>query len=548
LTGLHVQLRIESVEPRNGLAERQSENHTGSLPRLDEVAVREKRCQKPPAVTVHALESGAFFGRLTSATRQTSNPKNVPGSFVCLWNVAYSVNGYTGSHHEFPVDEEKLMSDKPVSLSRRRFVTAAAVSLAAPTVIPRRVLGDDQHVAANDRIVVGAIGIGKMLHSSHLPHLLRMPEVRVVAVSDVDTTRRNSGKQHVDKAYGGHDCAAYNDYRQMLARDDIDAILCATPDHWHAMVILDTCRAGKDMYCEKPLTNNLAEAKRVMDVVNQSNIIFQTGSQQRASSNFRYACELVRNGHIGKIKKVFVGVGGPPRLCDLPAEAMEPGLDWDRWLGPAPMRPYNSVLSPRGVHTHFPAWRDYREYGGGGMTDWGAHHFDIAQWGLGMDKSGPIEIIPPPDPSKGAGVRFLYANGAEVVHGGPSGVTFIGTDGEIFVNRGKLSSKPAEIVKQPIARDEIHLYKAPGNSHAGHRQDWVNCVRSRKQPNCPIETGARTVAVCHLGNVAYLHGKELQGKSLRWDPRKWAFIGNDQANQWRDYPYPRRMGYALPTV
>ena len=419
--------------------------------------------------------------------------------------------------------------------------------MAVPTIIPRHVLGDDNNAPANEKIRLGAIGLGKMLYGSHLPHFVKMPQVQVVAVCDVDTTRRQAGKKRVDDTYQNTACAAYVDYQELLARDDIDAIVCATPDHWHAIVILAACKAGKDIYCEKPLTNNLTEAKTVMDTVNNSNIIFQTGSQQRASDNFRYACELVQNGRIGKIKQVTVGVGGPPRPCNLPGEDLEPGLDWDRWLGPAPMREYSSVLSPRGVHNHFPSWRNFCEYGGGGMTDWGAHHFDIAQWGLGMDKSGPIEIVPPENPASGHGVRYIYANGAEVIHGGRSGVTFIGTDGEIFVNRGQLESKPDDIIKQPIGESEIHLYKAPGGSHAGHREDWVNCVLSRKQPNCPIETGARTVAVCHLGNIAYLHGEELGGKSLKWDPQAWQFVGNEEANKWKDYPYPRRKGYELPS-
>jgi len=424
----------------------------------------------------------------------------------------------------------------------------AAAALAFPTIIPRHVLGDDKNAPANEKIVLATVGIGKMMSDSHVPHFLRMPEVKIVAVCDVDATRRKAGKKRVDDAYGNTDCAAFKDHRELLARDDIDAVVCATPDHWHAMVILDTCKKGKDMYCEKPLTNNLVEAKAVMDAVGASKIVFQTGSQQRASSNFRYACELVQNGRIGKIKQVMVGVGGPPKPCNLPEEEMEPGLDWDRWLGAAPKRPYHSVLSPRGVHNHYPSWRAFCEYGGGGMTDWGAHHFDIAQWGLGMDKSGPIEIVPPEDLAAGHGVKYVYACGAEVIHGGPGGVTFIGTDGEIFVNRGKLSSKPEDVVKKPIAENEIHLYKAPGGSHSGHRQDWVNCIKSRKQPNCPIETGARTVAVCHLGNIAYLHGVELGGKSLKWDPVKWQFVGNDAANKWLDYPYPRRRGYELPAV
>ena len=346
-----------------------------------------------------------------------------------------------------------------------------------------------------------------------------MPEVKVVAVCDVDTTRREAGKKRVDDAYGNTDCAAYIDYREMLARDDIDAVACATPDHWHAMVILDACKAGKDMYCEKPLTNNLVEAKAVMDAVNASDIIFQTGSQQRASSNFRYACELVRNGRIGKIKQVEVGVGGPPRPCNLPEEEMEPGLDWERWLGPAPMRAYSSVLSPRGVHNHFPSWRNFCEYGGGGMTDWGAHHFDIAQWGLGMDKSGPVEIVPPEDPKPGRGVKFIYDNGVEVIHGGPGGVTFIGTDGEIFVNRGKLTSKPERDHQEADRRRrDPPLRSPPAAATRAIARTGSTACKSRKQPNCPIEIGARTVAVCHLGNIAYLHGEELGGKSLKWDP------------------------------
>ncbi len=431
------------------------------------------------------------------------------------------------------------------SISRRRFLQSTAATMALPLFVPRHVLGDDSNPSANEKIRIGAIGVGKMMFD-HLPEFLREPRVQVVAVCDVDTTRREAGKKRVDDAYGNTSCAAYVDFGEIMARDDIDAVVCATPDHWHAGVILAAAAAGKDMYCEKPLTNTLGEAKLVMDAVKKSGIIFQTGSQQRSSDNFRYACELVQNGRIGKIKRVEVGVGGPPRPCNLPGEEMEPGLDWDRWLGPAPMREYSSVLSPRGVHNHFPSWRAFCEYGGGGMTDWGAHHFDIAQWGLGMDQSGPIEILGPEDPSATSGVRFLYANGVEMVHGGRGGITFIGTNGELFVDRGRLESKPDDIIKQPIGDNEIQLYKSPRGSHAGHRQDWVDCLVSREQPNCSIEIGARSVAVCHLGNIMYLHREELGGNSLKWDPAKWEFVGNDEANRWQDYPYPRRDGYELP--
>jgi len=438
------------------------------------------------------------------------------------------------------------MSRGRTDFSRRQFLAGASAAFAAPLVISRHVLGDEKNAAANEKIALGAIGIGKMMHDYHLRHFVTMPEVKVVAVCDVDTTRRNAGKQQADEAYGNTDCTAYTNYQDMLARDDIDAVICATPDHWHASIILDACRAGKDIYCEKPLTNTLHEAKVVMDAVQASGVVFQTGSQQRASENFRYACELVRNGRIGTIKFVLVNVGGPPVECTLPEEEIEPGLDWDRWLGPAPHRPYHSTLSPRGMHDHFPGWRSYREYGGGEMTDWGAHHFDIAQWGLGMDESGPVEIVVPRSPGANKGVRFIYESGVEIIHGGDDGITFVGTDGEIFVNRRKLESAPPQITAESIAEGEIHLYNAPSNSHTGHRQDWINCIRARRQPNCPVETGARSVAVCHLGNLVYLHGEQLAGKRLRWDPDAWSFIDNDEANTWRDYPYPRREGYQLP--
>ena len=181
------------------------------------------------------------------------------------------------------------------------------------------------------------------------------------------------------------------------------------------------------------------------------------------------------------------------------------------------------------------------------MTDWGAHHFDIAQWGLGMDKSGPVKIVPPADPTASTGVKFVYANGAEVIHGGRDGITFVGTDGEIFVKRGNIEGTPVDVIQAPLADDEIHLYEAPGTSHPGHRLDWIHCMRHRKPPNCPVEVGARSVAVCHLGNVAYRHAEELAGQPLTWDPVGWRFVGNEKANAWQDYLYPRRKGYELPT-
>ncbi len=297
-------------------------------------------------------------------------------------------------------------------------------------------------------------------------------------------------------------------------------------------------KAGKDVYCEKPLTLTLAEGRRCIDVARKYERVFQTGSQQRSDvfGPFRQAAEIIRSRRLGKIQVVTVGVGGPSKWCDLPAEKMEPGLDWDLWLGPAPERPYNSILSPRGVHKHFPAWREYREYAGGGHADMGAHHYDIAQWCLGMDESGPIEIIPPVNPNDHRGVIYRYANGVVMVHGGPSGCTFTGTKGTLRIDRNHLTSDPASIVKDPLGKDDVHLPKSPG-----HHRDWLDCIRSRKRPVADVEIGARSVAITILGNLAYWNHRPL-----RWDPAKWEFVGDPKANEWLDRE--RRSPWRLPEV
>jgi predicted dehydrogenase len=407
--------------------------------------------------------------------------------------------------------------------------------------VPASALGREKKKAASDRLTLGFIGVGKM-NRGHLGHFLGLKDVQVLAVCDVDTTRREDAKKRVEERYGkdkktGYKgCDAYNDYRDLLKRSDIDAVVIATPDHWHAILVLEACRAKKDIYCEKPLSLTIHEAKSMIDAVRKHGRVLQTGSQQRSSREFRTACEYVRSGRLGKLEKVVVDVGGPSRPCDLPGEKLEPGLDWDRWLGPAPKRPYNHILSPRGVHNHFPAWRDYREYSGGQMTDWGAHHFDIAQWGLGMDHSGPIEIIPPDDPKAERGVKYIYANGVPVIHGKSGGVLFVGKEGEILVNRGKLSSKPESILKEPLGEDDVHLYKSPG-----HQRDWLECIKSRKKPICDVEIGARSVTVCHLGNLAYWNDQKL-----RWDPKEWTFVAGTGDPKWLDRA--RREGYELPKV
>jgi predicted dehydrogenase len=413
--------------------------------------------------------------------------------------------------------------------TRRSFLKAGALA-AAPFILPSRIWSADP--GPNSRINLGLIGMGKQ-NRYLLSAFMRRPEVQVVAVCEVDGTRRDHAKQQVEAHYTKQNaadykgCAAYNDFRQLLERRDIDGVVIATPDHWHAIIGIAAANAGKDIFCEKPLTQSIHEARALVNAVRKNNRVFQTGSMQRSSREFHKACELVRNGRIGKIEKVEVAVGGPPVPCNLPAEEQPEGLDWNLWLGPAPERPYNSTLSPRGVHDHFPAWRNYQEYGGGGITDWGAHHFDIAQWALGMDDSGPVEVIPPEDKNAKTGVKFIYANGVPMHHTNGNGVTFFGDKGKIYVNRGKFEITPVDLDKAPIPENGTRLYQS-----TDHYGDWLNCMRTRKKPICDVEIGARTVTVCHLANIAYLNDAQL-----KWDPAKERFVDGKGKAEWLDIPH-----------
>lgn len=433
------------------------------------------------------------------------------------------------------------MSQTPFRPNRRTFIQASA-ALAVPTIIGSTALGRQGRVAPSDRISIGVIGTGKMCHGYHLNSLLGYDDVQIAAICEVDKNRCESAKRKIEEKYAKKTdykgLKTYVDFRELLARDDIDAVLIATPDHWHAIPLIEACKAKKDVYCEKPLTLTLLESQRCIEAARKYDCVVQTGSQQRSSvfGPFRKACEIIRSGRIGKIQSVTVGVGGPSQWCDLPEEELEPGLDWDMWLGCAPKRPYHSTLSARGgVSKPWPQWRAYREYSGGGHTDMGAHHYDIAHWALGMDQSGPVKIIPPEDPSSGKGVRYIYENGVEIIHGGPSGCTFTGTEGTLRIDRGHLSSDPADAVKEPIGENEVHLYKSDD-----HHRDWIDCIRSRKRPVADVEIGARSVSVVHLGNLAYWHGQ-----TLNWDPKTWRF-DSEQANEWLDCE--RRDPWQLPSL
>ncbi len=412
------------------------------------------------------------------------------------------------------------------SLSRRRFLQSmAASSTALP--LAGQLLADEPRKAANERINLGLIGVGVM-GRGHLGAFLGMGDVQVVAVCDVVSQRREHARKMVEDRYGKDKkgeykgCAAFKDFRELLAVKGLDAVLIATPDHWHNIPCILAARAGKHIYCEKPLTHDIAEGRRLVDEVARAKIIFQTGSQQRSEfgNHFRLAVELVRNGRIGKVSRINIGVGGPGKKCDLPTQEVPEGTDWDFWLGPAASRGYNEVLCPKGIHNHFPAWRNYREFGGGGLADMGAHHFDIAQWALDMDNSGPVKIIPP---EKGdTGLKFIYANGVEMVHGGSVDCEFIGDKGTtIRASRGGIQTDPGEILKTPIGEKEFHVY--PSNNH---RRNWIECIRGGKQAICPAEVGQRSAAVCHLANIGY----RLR-RALTWDPVKERFVDDAEANK-----------------
>ena len=413
-------------------------------------------------------------------------------------------------------------------LSRRQFVqSAAAVSLAGPVILSRPALG----APAGDRVNIGFIGVGTQ-GRGHVNRLVSQPDVQVVAISDVVVERANAAKEIVEKKYADaaksgeyKGCATYNDFRDLLARKDIDAVVIATPDHWHALSCVAAANSGKDIYCEKPLTHTIAQGQKIIDAVRKNNIVFQTGSQQRSEfgGRFRQAVDYVRNGRIGKVKTVRVGVGGPAIACDLPDETAPEGTDWNLWLGPAASRGYNEILCPKGIHRGFPQWRRYKEYAAGALADMGAHHFDIAQWALNADGTAPVEIQPPA--SGETGLRFVYANGIEMFHGGPSGCTFEGSEGTIYVDRSKLESTPAKILEEPLTEKDQRVYFSDN-----HFRNWLDCLRSRKDPICTAEIGARSAEICHLGNIGY-----WLRRPLKWNPDAHKFVGDDEANKLLDY-------------
>jgi len=397
-----------------------------------------------------------------------------------------------------------------------------------------------QNTNANDRLQLGFIGVGTM-GRGHLGSFLGMKDVQVVAVSDVVDARLENAKAMVEKKYSDPDSKKdfkglklYNDFRALIEDKNIDAVVISTPDHWHALLCVMAAKQKKHIYCEKPLTHSISEGRTIVNEVNKAGIVFQTGSQQRCEfgGQFRQATQLIRAGRIGKVQTVRIGVGIPAMACNLEKEELPSGTNWDLWQGPAVKREYNKILCPEGVHKHFPAWRMYWEYAGGGLADMGAHHFDIAQWALNMDNTGPVKITPPSNGEK-SGLKFTYANGIEMFHGGPSGCTFEGSEATLYVDRGKLECTKEQILKEPLKNPDPTVMVADN-----HRKNWLDAIRTKKATICPAEIGHRSATICHLGNIGY-----RVGKTLDWDPVKEKFTNSDEANKllFREYRSPWKL-------
>ena len=463
--------------------------------------------------------------------------------------------------------------------TRREFIkrSAAAVgTLAVPTLIPASALGADGGAPPSERIVVGQIGHGVM-GAVHLEHWLAGDrQVSVAAVCDVDRDRRNRAKALVEKRYaadasraGYRGCDTYVDYRELLARPDIDAVVIATPDHWHALQAIDAAKAGKDMYCEKPISMTIEEGRRVVDVVRRYGRIFQTGTQYRSGPQIRQVCQFVRNGGLGRVKSVFTpfnklaswisgdrfqpyvkvvnvetcGNSWVPMEFALPGEPVPDGLDWDLWVGPASWRPYNRLYHVNPAPGVVP-WSFCESFGVTSLTGFLAHAADVIQYALGLEESGPVEIL---HPNSGAfpTMTCKYANGTllhfvddwdlvkNVYKAVPPTAALAGNFGGVLVGeRGWITSMTGggPIQGGPEAILEEAGFKKPDVKAArnNHHENWVECIKTRRRPSCDEELGHRSASLGHLANISW-----WTGQSLKWDPVKEAFLDNEHANRLR---------------
>jgi predicted dehydrogenase len=425
------------------------------------------------------------------------------------------------------------------TINRRQFLGNTASAALAFTIIPRDVLGGKGYIAASDRISLGYIGTGKQA-GGLLEYIDGCKETVVVACCDVDKKKLAFFKSEAEKRNKVKNYITavdpYKYYRELLTRKDIDAVVIATPDHWHAQVAVDAAAAGKDIYCEKPMALTIAEGRAMVNATRKYNRVFQTGNMQRSWRDFRHAVELVRNGYIGEIREINVNVGEPVKQCSLPELPAPPELDWNEWVGPSLYRGWNPTLAPLFGDDNWAWWRGYRDFGGGLITDWGAHMFDIAQWAMDMDESGPVEFIPPDVPAV-YGLSMKYANGVIVNHknwGEENAVQFIGTNGRIEVSREFLRTYPDKaLAKADLKATDKRVYYSDN-----HYQDWIDAIKKRTKPVSDVETGHRTASVCNIVNISY----ELQ-RPLKWDPKKEEFIGDEYANLMRTRPYRGKWNF-----
>ena len=426
------------------------------------------------------------------------------------------------------------MNQKHQIIARRTFLKSSIAALTAPYFVPSLVF------SASNRLPMGMIGLGSM-GMRHVKGFLEEGDCRIVAVCDVDAGRRQAAVREINKKYGNDDCSQYNDFRELIARGDIDTLCISVPDHWHAALALAGIRAGKDIYGEKPLALTIAEGRAIVEAVNRYQCVWQTGSWQRSTDHFRFGCELVRNKRIGKLRRVEVGIGPGFKTPEIketlykidpqPIMPVPDGFDYNMWLGPAPWAAYTK----KRCHWNF---RWILDYSGGQVTDWGAHHIDIAHWGMDCDDTGPVEVhgkgIFPVDGLWNAAFDYdfecLYENGLVMRVASnnhiPQGVRFIGNDGWIHVTRSGLKTSPPELRKAKIGPNELHLPRPAGDHRQGHRRDFLHCVKTRKTTITPAEVGHRSATVPHLGNIAM-----ILDRKIRWNPKRECIVNDESAHR-----------------
>lgn len=437
------------------------------------------------------------------------------------------------------------MSSKFSRLDFLRFSALGASTLLVPRVLtaaeaPKKAKKGD----VNDKINIGFIGLGQQ--AIHLVNgFLTIPEVRVIAGCDIYDIKRNRFVERVNKYYAEkgikNKLDMYIKYEDLLAREDIDAVVIATPDHWHAAIAIAACKAGKDVYLEKPLTFTVYEGQRLIEAVRANNRILQVGSMQRSMSEFIHAANVVREGKLGKISTIYAFAGEGPLPYTLDTTTPPAGLDWERWVGPLPaewLNKYNHTLNPllneKGKDECWGAWRWYQGLGGGFTTDWGAHMFDIAQWCLGKDGSAPTEILPP-SASPYESLTYRYDNGIEMIHknvGHGQSVKIYGENGWIMVKRGQFLASSPEFMPTDVDQKAVYETNVP------HYQSFIDSIRSRRDPSVPVEVGHSSCVVCTIGNIAY----ELD-RPLEWNPIVQKFMGDAEANSKLHYEY--RSPYKL---